>query len=80
MGTGASAVSTHENPMAAEPLKLGPIKAVRVYTAPPPSDRRVVDSVGHEAVPFDQIRHLIADKPLRRLDQTDSDTETSASD
>lgn len=73
-------MSTQENPMAAEPLKLGPIKAVRVYTAPPPSDRRVVDSVGHETVPFDEIRHLIAAKPLRRLDQTDSDTDTAVSD
>ena len=73
-------MSSKENPMAAEPLKLGPIKAVRVYTAPPPSNRCVVDSVGHEAVPFDEIRHLIADKPLRRLAQTDTDTETSASD
>ncbi|MCH8005505.1 MAG: hypothetical protein IH888_04650 [Planctomycetes bacterium] len=73
-------MSTQENPMAAEPLRLGPIKAVRVYTAPPPSDRRVVDSVGHETVPFDEIRHLIAAKPLRRLDQTDSDTDTAVSD
>lgn len=73
-------MSTQENPMAAEPLKLGPIKAVRVYTAPPPSDRRVVDSVGHETVPFEEIRHLIAAKPLRRLDQTDSDTDTAVSD
>ena len=73
-------MSTQENPMAAEPLRLGPIKAVRVYTAPPPSDRRVVDSVGHETVPFDEIRHLIAAKPLRRLDQTYSDTDTAVSD
>lgn len=73
-------MSTQENPMAAEPLRLGPIKAVRVYTAPPPSDRHVVDSVGHETVPFDEIRHLIAAKPLRRLDQTDSDTDTAVSD
>ena len=73
-------MSSKENPMAAEPLKLGPIKAVRVYTAPPPSDRRVVDTVGHETVPFDEIRHLIAAKPLRRLDQTDSDTDTAVSD
>ena len=78
MGTGGSSVSMAENPMVAELLRLGPIKAVRVYTAPPPSDRCVVDSVGHETVPFDEIRHLIADKPLRRLDQ--SDTDTSASD
>ena len=77
MGTGGSAVSTQENPMAAEPLRLGPIKAVRVYTAPPPNDRRVVDSVGHETAPFDEIRHLIAAKPLRRLDRTDTDTSAS---
>ncbi len=77
MGTGGSAVATQENPMAAEPLRLGPIKTVRVYTAPPPSDRRVVDSVGHETVPIDEIRHLIAAKPLRRLDRTDTDTSAS---
>ncbi len=77
MGNVGSAVSTQENPMAAEPLRLGPIRAVRVYTAPPPSDRRVVDSVGHETVPFDEIRHLIAAKPLRRLDRTATDTSAS---
>ncbi len=77
MGTGGSAVSSQENPMAAELLRLGPIKAVRVYTAPPPNNRRVVDSVGHETAPFDEIRHLIAAKPLRRLDRTDTDTSAS---
>ncbi len=77
MGTGGYAVATQENPIAAEPLRLGPIKAVRVYTAPPPSDRRVVDSVGHETAPFEEIRHLIAAKPLRRLDRTATDTSAS---
>ncbi len=55
----------------AEEIRLGPIKAVRVYTAPAPNEKEAADALGNQTVPFDEIKHLVADKPLARAPQPD---------
>ncbi len=59
------------DPASVEQIRLGPIKVVDVFTAPAPPRQRVTDALGNETVPFEQIRHLISDKPLGRASRTD---------
>ncbi|MHC4767696.1 MAG: hypothetical protein ACYTEI_03165 [Planctomycetota bacterium] len=49
-----------------EQIRMGPIKVVEVLTSPAPSEQRVTEALGNETVPFEKIKHLISDKPLRR--------------
>ena len=51
-----------------EQIRMGPIKVVEVLTAPAPPQQHVTESLGNETVPFEKIKHLISDKPLRRAD------------
>jgi hypothetical protein len=51
-----------------EQIRMGPFKVVEVLTSPAPSEQRVTESLGNETVPFEKIKHLISDKPLRRAD------------
>ncbi len=54
------------DPGPVERMRMGPVRVVEVLTSPAPPDQRVTDSLGNETVPFEKIKHLISDKPLRR--------------
>jgi hypothetical protein len=53
----------HET-LATEGVRLGPIQTIEVRLAAPPEGRHIVESLGNDTVPFEQIRHLIARRPL----------------
>jgi hypothetical protein len=59
------------DPAPADRIMLGPVKVVEVMIPPAPTEQRVTESLGNETVPFDKIRHLCSDKPLRRADRND---------
>ena len=59
-------MSDPREPFSVEELRLGPIKEVAVFTSLPPEGVPVTDALGHQSLPFDQIKDLVADKPLVR--------------
>jgi hypothetical protein len=65
-------MSPVNDPGAPGRIMLGPVKVVEVLTPPPPAEQRVTESLGNETVPFEKIRHLCSDKPLRRADRNDA--------
>jgi len=59
------------DPASPDRIMLGPVKVVEVLTPPTPAEQRVTEALGNETVPFEKIRHLCSDKPLRRADLND---------
>ena len=55
-----------EHPFSVEELRLGPIAAVEVFTGAAPLGVPLGETLDHRNLPFDQVRDLIADKPLVR--------------
>ena len=55
-----------EQPFWVEELRLGPIAAVEIFTSAAPTGVTLGETLDHQSLPFEQIRDLIADKPLVR--------------
>ncbi len=50
-----------------EAVRIGPIKSIEIKTWSPPAEgETIVACLSHAQVPFETIRHLVSDKPLRR--------------
>ncbi len=50
-----------------EATRLGPIKSIEIKTwSPPDQSETIVDCLNHAQVPFEDVRHLVSDKPLGR--------------
>ena len=59
------------DPGPVERMRMGPVRVVEVLTPPAPPEQRVTESLGNETVPFEKIKHLISDKPLRRANPSE---------
>ena len=50
-----------------EATRLGPIKSIEIKTGSRPDQgESIVACLNHAQVPFEAVRHLVSDKPLRR--------------
>ncbi len=57
-------MSPTDDTLASDQVRFGPIMTIEVHLGPVPAGRPVVESVGNDTVPFDQVRHLIAARPI----------------
>lgn len=49
-----------------QPTRSG-VDLIKVVVSPPPVDKRVTRPVGTAVYPFEKVKHLLVDKPLRRI-------------
>lgn len=61
-------MSAAPDPGAADQLTIGPIKVIEMYVSLDPDDVSVVEPLGTDNVPFDEVRHLVSSKPLERYE------------
>ena len=59
---------SQQEPSPKDPLRHGPIRAVRVHAQPTPVNQTIVETHDHRCWPFEQIKHLIGERPLQRSD------------